>query len=308
MRSTFVILAAGLGRRFGGLKQLQPVGPGGATLIDYAVYDAVRAGFGRVVFVISPAMESASADTLGRRFAGRVQVDYVTQRLDHVPDGCDVPDGRVKPWGTGHAVLCVERAIHEPFAIANADDFYGAASIAALGTFLQEQQDGEVPTYALVGYVLRDTLAESGTVSRAVCDCTPGGRLRSITEVTGIEPSETDARYVDQHGAARMIDGRTLVSMNLWGFTPAIFDQLRSGFREFLRMHAGSADAEFYLPAVIHDAIASGRARVEVIPSADRWCGMTHADDRERVQRFVRQLIDKGVYPQNLWSQRCRPS
>lgn len=301
MRPTLVILAAGLGRRFGGLKQLQPVGPCGATLMDYSVYDAVRAGFGRVVFVISPDMDTAFVDTFGRRFAGQVQVDHVTQRLDHVPDGCDVPTRRVKPWGTGHAVLCAETAVHEPFAIANADDFYGDASIAAVGTFLRQQQESELPTYALVGYALGDTLAASGAVSRAVCGCSPDGWLESITEIPAIERAGADGRYLDERGAERIIDGATLVSMNLWGFTPAIFEQLRNSFREFLTQHAQSADAEFFLPTVIQAAITEGRARTKVLASADRWCGITHADDRRRAESFIGALVDRGVYPRDLW-------
>jgi NDP-sugar pyrophosphorylase family protein len=300
MKPTLIILAAGVGRRYGGLKQLESVGPAGETIMDFSIYDAVRAGFGQVVFVIRPDMESAFHATIGRRYEQRIPVAYAFQRLDALPAGFSVPPGRTKPWGTGQAVLSAADSLHGPFAVANADDFYGAGSFAALSAFLQQPQTG-APVYALVGYVLRNTLSESGAVSRAICRCTAEGWLEDIVETHGIERDGDGARRTDEQGQAQRFTGNETVSMNLWGFVPAFVGELRSAFERFLSESGASTDAELYLPAVVRDALRHQRARVSVLPSTDRWCGITNPRDKEQVVAFIGQLVDHGVYPAKLW-------
>lgn len=300
MKPTLIILAAGVGRRYGGLKQLESVGPAGETIMDFSIYDAVRAGFGQVVFVIRPDMEGVFHATIGRRYEQRIPVAYAYQRLDALPPGFSVPPGRTKPWGTGQAVLSAAGSLHGPFAVANADDFYGAASFAALSAFLQQPQTG-TPVYALVGYVLRNTLSKSGTVSRAVCRCTAEGWLEDIVETHGIERDGDGARRTDEHGQIHRFTGDETVSMNLWGFVPAFVGELRTAFERFLSESGTSTDAELYLPAVVRDALRHQRACVSVLPSTDRWCGITNPRDKEQAVAFIRQLVDQGVYPARLW-------
>ncbi|MBU0640325.1 MAG: NTP transferase domain-containing protein [Planctomycetes bacterium] len=301
MDPTLVILAAGLGRRYGGLKQLEPVGPAGATLMDYTVYDAWRAGFCRVIFVIRPEMEAVCRAELSPRYADHIPVDYVFQSLGALPAGCAVPAGRTKPWGTGHAVLAAADAVREPFAVANADDFYGTNALAAVAGFLQSEIAVTEPVFAMVSYSLRDTLAEGGTVARAVCHCTPDGWLARIEEIVGIAREGTNGHCKGPQGEPQILPGDALVSMNLWGFQPVVFEELRSGFREFLQTQGAALDAEFYLPAVIQDAIRARRARVRVLPSEDPWFGITHPEDKPHVTAAIRALVARGVYPEKLW-------
>lgn len=299
---TLVILAAGIGRRYGGLKQLEPVGPSGETIMDYSIHDAQRAGFGRVVFVIRPDMEAAVRAGFGRRYEQHLAVAHAHQQLEVLPAGFTLPAGRTKPWGTGHAVLAAADLIDGPFAVANADDFYGANSYAALGAFLRDTTAGPVPTYAMVGYRLCNTLSEAGAVARGVCHCGPDGWLEHIVETIGIRKVAAGGHCVDQAGQTHTLPGDLLVSMNLWGFAPAIFDELRTDFRCFLQQNAGSLEAEFFLPFVIQAAIAAGRARVKVLPTPDAWCGITHPQDRPRVTQIIRGLVARGVYPEKLWA------
>jgi hypothetical protein len=301
MKPTLVILAAGIGSRYGGLKQLEAVGPGGATIMDYSIYDALRAGFGKAVFVIRPDMEGAFRETISRRYERHIPVAYAFQRLDAVPVGFTPPPGREKPWGTGHAVLAAQEAVHEPFAAINADDFYGANSFAALGEFLQQGHAGDVPTYAIVGFKLRETLSEAGAVNRGCCRGTPDGWLECITEITGIERHGPDARYIDESGNIQTISGNELVSMNLWGFRPVFFEQLRELFERFLQENDASETAEFHLPTAVQELIRGGRARVRVLPTPDSWVGVTHRKDKPRVVRIIGQLVRQGQYPQRLW-------
>jgi dTDP-glucose pyrophosphorylase len=301
MKPTLVILAAGIGSRYGGLKQLEAVGPGGATIMDYSIYDALRAGFGKAVFVIRPDMEDAFGETIGRRYEQHIPVAYAFQRLDALPSRFTPPPGRQKPWGTGQAVLAAEAQVHEPFAAINADDFYGANSFAVLAKFLPQEDAADVPTYAMVGYTLRETLAEAGSVNRGCCRCAPGGWLERITEVVGLERHGPDARYTDESGNAQTIGGDELVSMNLWGFRPIFFEQLGALFDGFLRKNGASQTAEFHLPTAIQDLIHAGRARVRVLPTPDTWVGVTHREDKARVVRMIRELVAQGRYPQKLW-------
>jgi hypothetical protein len=301
MRPTLVILAAGIGSRYGGLKQLESVGPNGETIMDYSIYDALRAGFGRAVFVVRPDMEAAFRDTIGRRYERHIPVAYAFQRLEDVPVGFNVPSDRTKPWGTGQAVLATRDEVHEPFAVVNADDFYGANSFAALARFLQQENSGDVPTYAMVGFTLRETLSAAGSVNRGCCQSTSDGWLERITEIIGIEHDGSDGRYMDDSGIMQTISGDTRVSMNTWGFRPVLFEHLGRLFERFLQEHATSQKAEFHLPTAVQDAMRAGWARVRVLPTPDTWSGVTHPADRPRVTEMIGELVGRGRYPQKLW-------
>ncbi len=298
---TLVILAAGLGRRYGGLKQLEPVGPGGATIMDYSIYDARRAGFGRVVLVIRPEMEAPVREALVARYAAHLPIALAFQRLEDVPAGTAKPVERTRPWGTAHAVLSAAGCVSGPLAVINADDFYGATAFATLGEFLRAVPAVEgVATWAMVGYRLRDTLSETGAVARALCQCTTDGWLQRIEEVTGLTRHGADAQTAAD-GVTRVVPGATRVSMNLWGLTPGVFGVLRAGFREFLREQGGSPTAEYHLPHIVQTAIAAGQARVCVLPGGNAWCGVTHAADRVRTAAVLAGLVASGAYPERLW-------
>jgi NDP-sugar pyrophosphorylase family protein len=291
MSFTLVVLAAGMGSRYGGLKQIDPVGPSGETVLDYAVFDALRAGFSRVVFVIRRDFEALFREKIGIRYAGRVPVDYVFQAMDVLPPGFTPPAGREKPWGTGHAVWCAREAIKENFAVINADDFYGADSFAQLAGFLRTARG---PEFAMVGFRLANTLSEHGTVARGVTASAPNGALVSITEQTGIAGSDV--------GAGRKFSGDEIVSMNCWGFTPSLFTGLDEQFREFLASRGTDAKAEFYLPAAVSTMIARKQAQVRVLPTESTWFGVTYREDKPRVEAAIGGLVRNGLYPAQLWS------
>lgn len=290
MAPTLLVLAAGMGSRYGGLKQIDPVGPSGETVLDYAVFDAQRAGFGRVVFVIRRDFEALFREKIGARYAGRIAVDYVFQSLDALPADFAVPSGREKPWGTGHAVWCARAAVKENFAVINADDFYGADSFGQLAKFLASARGAQA---AMVGFKLSNTLSEHGAVSRGVCVADAAGALRSITEQTGILASEV--------GAGKKFSGDELVSMNCWGFTPELFGALDAQLREFLAARGGEAKAEFYLPAAVSEQIARGQSGVRVLPTASAWFGVTYRDDKPRVSAAIAALVAAGKYPARLF-------
>jgi UTP-glucose-1-phosphate uridylyltransferase len=283
-----VILAAGMGRRFGGLKQVQPVGPAGELIIEYSVYDALRAGFDRVVLVIRHDLEADFRAAIGRRLESRVAVEYVFQELTDA--------SRTKPWGTGHAVLAARAAVRRPFAVINADDFYGATGYAALAHHFATAQG-----YALVGYPLRQTLSEHGTVSRGLCTTDAAGRLERITEITQIEPTARGARYPGPDGRARELGGDEIVSMNFWGFTPEVFPRLEKLFADFRAKNAGDPQAEFYLPTAISTLNESRLADVALLRSNSAWFGLTYREDIAAAQRAVQALVAAGVYPATLW-------
>ncbi|HTU01613.1 MAG TPA: NTP transferase domain-containing protein [Candidatus Sulfotelmatobacter sp.] len=289
MAPTLLVLAAGMGSRYGGLKQTDPVGPSGETMLDYAVFDAVRAGFARVVFVVGRESEGAFRSSVASKYAGRIASGLVVQAVEDLPDGRVPPPGRIKPWGTGHAVWCARAAVTGPFAVANADDFYGASSYARLSGFLGRARG---PSYAIVGFSLANTLSESGTVSRGVCRV-EGDRLASIVEERAIARSDV--------GPGRRFSGTEIVSMNLWGFTPAVFEGLGAGLRAFLEERGRDAEAEFYLPVAVSDLVAAGRATVEVIASKDRWFGITYRGDRARAVAAIDDLVRRGSYPRRLF-------
>jgi hypothetical protein len=306
---SLLVLAAGLGSRYGGLKQLDPVGPAGETLLDYAVFDAARAGFGRVVFVIRREFTAEFREKIGARYAGRVAVDYVFQSLDALPPGFTPPAGREKPWGTGHAVWCAREVVQENFAVINADDFYGAEALQKLGEFLQGSEISNLKfqmrpaqtrppqmlpaVFALAGYRLANTLSEHGAVSRGVCEVGADGALRSITEQTNLSPADV--------GSGRKFSGDEIVSMNCWGFTPALFPALDAQLAEFLRDHGDQVKAEFYLPAAVSVMIARREAGGRVLPTASTWFGVTYREDKPRVQAALAELVRRGAYPEKLF-------
>jgi NDP-sugar pyrophosphorylase family protein len=297
MSLTLVVLAAGIGSRYGGLKQIAPIGEAGETIIDYSVYDALRTGFDKLVFVIRRDMRESFRETIGRRFERRLKVDYVFQEPDRVPPGFAVPQGRKKPWGTGHALLSAADAVHEPFAAINGDDFYGAESFRILTAHLREA----TPDHAMVGFVLRNTLSEFGSVARGVCRVTADSFLEGVTELTRVEREGQSAKHTDSRGQVHPLTGDEIVSLNMWGFRPSLFGQVQAHFSVFLKEHAQDEKAEFYIPTVVNSLVAAREARVRVLRTSDSWFGITYREDRARVVAGVRQLIQQGIYPERLW-------
>jgi len=296
-----VILAAGMGSRFGGLKQVEPVGPAGELIIEYSIFDALRAGFDRLVLVIRKDIEADFRATIGRRLEARLEVKYVYQEINALPSAHRAPPGRSKPWGTGHAVLVARDAVKRPFAVINADDFYGASAYASLAEYFSQAAGHPRPGCALVGYPLNQTLSEFGTVSRGLCATDGTGRLRHITEITMIEKSGTGAKYTDVAGTTHQLSGAELVSMNFWGFTPAVFPQLEQLFVDFLAKSGGDPKAEFYLPTAISGLNESGLAEVTLRQSSDAWFGITYREDLARSRRELAALVSRGKYPAPLW-------
>lgn len=301
MKPTLVILAAGMGSRYGGLKQLDGVGPNNEPILEYSVYDAIRAGFGKLVFVIRPAFADAFKAMVDRTFGGKIAVEYVYQELPMLPDGYSVPPQRQKPWGTGHAILCTESVINEPFSAINADDFYGANAFQMLGDFLSQAQDTVIGEYAMVGYRLRNTLSKFGSVARGLCQI-EDEHLQSVTEVTNIEPDGDGAKYVDSSGQPHPLTGDEIVSMNMWGFTPSIFGHLQHQFVQFLDEKGQQEKSEFYIPTVVDTLIAQNQAQVTVLPSHEAWFGVTYREDKAYVVESVQKLIADGQYPSDLWA------
>ncbi len=300
MTPSLLVMAAGVGSRFGGLKQLVPVGPAGEVLMDYAVYDALRAGIERLVFVIRREMEADFHQRLGRRYAGRAEVVYAYQELDDLPAGFAVPVGRSKPWGTGHAVLAARRLITGPFVVINADDFYGAEGFAKLAAHFSAAPAPGPERYAMVAYQLAQTLSEHGTVARGVCRAA-GGLLAQVEEHTGI--TRTPAGIVGRgpQGEEVPFAGDEPVSLNFWGFTPGLFAALGEAFEHFLATRRDEAGAELYLPAVVDAMIHDGRAEVALLATSSPWFGVTYREDQPRVATAIAQRVAAGEYPRPLW-------
>ncbi len=294
---TLLVLAAGMGSRYGGLKQIDPVGPSDETIIDYSIFDAMRAGFGKVVFVIRKDIEDAFRETVGSRFEKRVAVDYVFQSLEDLPSGFSVPDGRSKPWGTTQAILSGASAVHEPFAAINADDFYGAESFRVLAGHLTSGS----PDYAMVGFTLRNTLSEFGTVARGVCQLADGDYLKSIVEYLAIERDGDSVKNTDAAGKVTHFTGEEPVSLNFWGFTPRVFEQLRESFETFLKQNGSDLKRECLIPTTVNDLVTAGKARMKVLRAEGSWFGVTYREDRPRVIESIRGLIAAGEYPEKLW-------
>lgn len=286
-------MAAGMGSRYGGLKQIDAVGPAGETIIDYSIYDALRAGFTRLVFVIRHDIEAPFREAIGSKFEKRIAVDYVFQELDKLPSGFTIPAGRTKPWGTTQAIILAEDTVHEPFAAINADDFYGRESFQVLADFLRAGGN----EYAMVGYTLRNTLSEHGSVSRGVCVCDADGYLKSVDELTKIEKQDRGA-----HAEGRVLTGDEPVSMNFWGFTPALFPLLRTQFEAFLRRGGQELKSECYIPTTVNELVAAGKIRLKVLRTPSSWFGVTYKEDKPHVASSIRQLISRGDYPEKLWT------
>jgi UTP-glucose-1-phosphate uridylyltransferase len=291
-------MAAGMGSRYGGLKQIDPVGPSGETLMDYSIFDALRAGFAKVVFVIRKDIEQAFKETIGAKFEKRVPVEYVFQELSGIPPGFKVPEGRTKPWGTTQAVLVAEGVVNEPFAVINADDFYGAEGYRVLAEHLESGS----PDYAMVGFVLRNTLSDFGSVARGVSRADSGNYLETVAELTSVERDGNGAKNTDPAGNVTSLTGDELVSMNMWGFNPQIFPQLRERFRAFLEHSGNELKSEHYVPAAVNELVSSGKARVKVLRTNDAWFGVTYREDRPRVVDSIAALVQKGKYPDRLWT------
>ncbi len=294
---TLLILAAGIGSRYGGLKQIDPIGPHGETLLDYSVYDALRAGFTRVVLILRKAIEAPFREAIGERLERHLPVDYVFQELDSLPAGFFAPEGRTRPWGTTHAVLAAADVIREPFAVINADDFYGAESYQLLA----QQLRASSPEYALIGFPLATTLSEFGSVARAICKIGPDGYLQSAEEMTQIQREIGVIRNIDSTGKSTQLTGKELVSMNQWGFQPGIFPLLEARFRQFLESNPDPLQAECYLPGAINSLVATAQVRVRVLPATGSWFGVTYREDRPRIIQCIRHLIVSGTYPEELW-------
>ena len=302
-RLTLVVLAAGIGSRYGGLKQIDPMGPNGEIILDYSVYDALRAGFGKVVFVISKAIEAPFRERMRDTVERHVETAYAFQRLDDVPPAFEIPAGRVKPWGTAHAVLASRDAVNTPFAVINADDYYGPTAYQAVADYLRSPHpDDGVANYCMVGYRLGNTLTEHGGVARAICTVDENGYLVNAQERTRIERWGDVARYTEDGQTWITLPLDAVVSMNIWGFTPQVYPQLAESFPRFLAANAGNAEkAEFYIPNFVAELIAQGRARVKVLSTAERWHGVTYAQDKPQVRAAIQQLVAAGMYPERLW-------
>lgn len=290
-----------MGSRYGGLKQIDPMGPSGETILDYSVYDALRAGFGRVVFIIRPDFEDAFRNGVAAKFADRVDVDFSFQTLDRLPDGFAVPEGREKPWGTTHAILCARSEIRGNFAVINADDFYGRDSYAVLAKHLNETDDTS-SDFSMVGFTLRNTLSDHGTVARGVCTTDASGFLASIDEMTKIGRSGPGAVNTRDDGTTVQLTGDEPVSMNMWGFTPRLFDHLDRIFREFLVAAGNEPKSECFIPLTVGQLIGEKVATCRVLRTDSSWFGVTYREDKEVVQRSIADLVERGDYPSNLWA------
>jgi hypothetical protein len=300
MKPTLLILAAGMGSRYGGLKQMDPVGPNGEIIIDYSIYDAIRAGFGKLVFVIRHHFEDAFKEKIGSKFDGLVDVEYAFQELDTGLNGFRLPPDREKPWGTGHAILVGKDVIDEPFAVINADDYYGIDSFKIMADFLSGA-DVSPQNYAMVGFMLRNTLSEYGTVARGVCQCDENLFLKNVTERIGIEKVGQGARFPDENGEVQELAGDEIVSMNLWGFHPHFFDHLKTGFDVFLNEQGDQLKSEYFITIPVSGLVENKQAQVKVLPTHDSWFGVTYKEDKPIAQRSIRKLIEAGTYPNKLW-------
>jgi hypothetical protein len=302
-KPTLVVMAAGIGSRYGGLKQIDPVGPNGEIILDYSVYDALNVGFGKVVFVIKQDIEEAFRERVGKSIEKRCETIYVFQQVEDVPEGFEVPPDRQKPWGTGHATLSCGNVVDSPFAVINADDFYGQSSYQTLCDYLRSAQDHDgVYNYCMVGYVLKSTLTEHGHVARGVCTVDEDGFLVEIRERTRIEKFGEIVKYTEDGETWIEIPGESVVSTNMWGFAPSLFLELEARFPHFLQENRDNLQrAEYFLPDVVGDLVRENKARVRVLSTNQRWFGVTYKQDKPRAQQAIRDLIRRGVYPENLW-------
>lgn len=303
-KPTLLILAAGMGSRYRGFKQIDPIGPNGEMIIDYSMYDAIRAGFQKIVFVIRHSFEEAFRKTIGSKLDGLVETAYAYQEMNSCLNGFPFPTDRPKPWGTGHAILVAREAIQESFAVINADDYYGRHAYRMMKEQLNKMSaDSYNPDYAMAGYILRNTLSDYGAVARGVCQHGPDMYLVKVTERTGIQKKGNGAVFIDEEGIQQPLTGDETVSMNLWGFAPDIFDHLQRQFVAHLRQHGRDNQKEFYIPSVVDNLIQSRKKRVKILPTRDRWFGMTYPQDKRIAQSCIRELIEQNVYPEKLWAE-----
>lgn len=300
MPQTLVVLAAGMGSRYGGLKQIDPMGPSGETILDYSVFDALRAGFSKVVFIIRPDFEADFRNNVSSKFEHLVDVEYAFQTLDKLPSGWSVPAGREKPWGTTHAILCAADVVKENFAVINADDFYGQESYAVLNEELSGV-DSFANTFSMVGFTLRNTLSDHGSVARGVCTTSENGLLTHIDEMTNLSREGSGALYTREDGSVLNLTGDEPVSMNMWGFTPRLFDHLDRVFQEFLRESGTELKSECFIPLTVGQLITEKHVTCKVLRSNSTWFGVTYKEDKEIVQGSIAALVEKGKYPQSLW-------
>lgn len=300
MKPTLFVLAAGMGSRYGGLKQLDGLGPSGETIMDYSIYDAIRGGFGKLVFVIRKSFEQDFRDKIISKYENHIPVEVVFQDLNDLPAGFTCPEGREKPWGTNHAVMMGSKVIKEPFAVINADDFYGRHSFSVLGQALTDMT-GKKNDYCMVGYRVGNTLSESGSVARGVCETNADGYLTGVVERTAIEKIDGDIQFKDENGQKVVINENTPVSMNMWGFTPDYFEHSEQYFIDFLKENIDKPKCEFFIPLVVNELITRGIATVQVLDTTSKWFGVTYADDRQGVVDKIQALVDAGEYPAKLF-------
>ena len=298
MKPTLLILAAGMGSRYGGLKQMDELGPSGESIIDYSIYDAIQAGFGKVVFVIRESFYEAFKERFEPRLKGRIEIEYVFQELDKIPAGFYVPEGREKPWGTGHAMLMTKGIINEPFAVINADDFYGRDAYQQAFSFIANSKKPN--EYAMIGYALKNTLSKNGTVSRGICESDNNDNLTAVVEriKIGFEGSKI---YFYEDDSKTELTGNEPVSMNFWVFKPSFLTALESGFTKFLKNKGSEMKSEFYFNSQANDMVTKGDASVKIINTPTKWFGVTYREDRPMVLENINNLIDSGVYPKKLW-------
>lgn len=300
MKPTLFVLAAGMGSRYGGLKQLDGLGPSGETIMDYSIYDAIRAGFGKIVFVIRKDFEDDFRKIILPKYANHIPMEVVFQDLNNLPAGFKCPEGRTKPWGTNHAVLMGKDVIHEPFAVINADDFYGRDSFAVLAKALVELE-GKKNDWCMVGYRVGNTLSDSGSVARGVCETNNEGYLTTVVERTAIERIDGKVSFKDENDQMVSIPDNTPVSMNMWGFTPDYFQYSEDAFSDFLKNNIDNPKSEYFIPLVVNDLITKGTAKVKVLDTTSKWFGVTYAADRQGVVDKINALIEAGEYPSKLF-------
>lgn len=303
-KPVLVIMAAGMGSRYGGLKQIDPVDEDGHIIIDFSICDAYQAGFEEVIFIIKKENEKDFHDTIGRRVQKVMKVSYAFQDIHNIPEEYEVPQDRIKPWGTAHAVLSCKDQIKGPFAVINADDYYGRDAFKQIYEYLVHSGDKEKYQYAMVGYQLKNTLTENGSVARGVCEVDQDGKLISVTERTQIVKSGEDAAYTEDNGMTwAELSGNTIVSMNMWGFTRGFLEEIEKGFGDFLRegLQNNPLKCEYYLPAVVSRLLAEDKAEVAVLPTAEKWYGVTYREDKPMVEAAIRDMKSAGIYPRKLW-------
>ena len=303
-KPVLVIMAAGMGSRYGGLKQIDPVDPQGHIIMDFSLYDAKKAGFEKAVFIIKKENEALFRECVGDRVSRYMDVAYVFQDIENIPEGYEVPEGRVKPWGTGHAVLSCIDEVDGPFAVINADDYYGSRAFQMIYDYLTTHEDDDKFRYTMVGYILKNTLTENGHVARGICQVDENGFLVDIHERTRIIKTETGAAYTEDDGKTWIpVSPESLVSMNMWGFSASILRMLKEKFPDFLEenLKKNPMKCEYFLPFVVDELLKEGRATVQVLKTEDRWYGVTYQEDKETVVNAIQMLKNQGIYPENLW-------